>query len=76
MDGPVSVLAQIDFIDVGIQEVGFVEMRLENYRHDGFTHLAPERASIVEKITFYELLGQRTAALSNRAGANICHECP
>ncbi len=75
MNGPVAVLAQVNFIDVGIQQIFLVEMCFENNRHERLTNFSPQCLPIVEEITLYELLRHRAAALGDFARANIGDKC-
>src|ERR1700683_5299066 len=60
---PITVLAEVDLIDIGVHEVRLAEVHLKGDRHQRLVHLASHRLARVEEITLHELLGERAAAL-------------
>ena len=66
-----AVLPEIDLVDVGVQQIGFLITRVENHRHRELFQLAPQRAAVVEEIALHELLRQRAAALRQIAGTDV-----
>jgi hypothetical protein len=71
VDRALSVLAEIDFVDVGIHQVLLLEMDLEQHGHHRFFELAPERPPVVEEIALHELLRERRAALLDLPCAQV-----
>src|SRR5262245_17284598 len=71
MYGTFSVLAEIDLIDIGVHEIRLVEAGLENYGHQRFLDLAPQRLPVVEKVAAHQLLCERAAALLDRTRAQV-----
>ncbi len=69
--GAITVLAQVDLIDIGIHEIRLGEMQLERDRHERFVHLAAHRLARIEEVALHQLLGERAAALRDLVCAQV-----
>ena len=75
MDRARAVLAEIDLVDVRVQQVALVVAQLERHRHEGFSDLAPPgreaAARVRQEVAAHELLRQRARAFANLAGRDV-----
>ena len=64
VDRAVAVLAQIDLVQVGLQDIGFGVVNFKQQRHDCFVSLSLEATLRVEVKVFDQLLSDGGAALT------------
>src|SRR3546814_19288467 len=74
-DRLIALLAQVDIIEVGFKNRALVEARLDDQRVSDLIEFAAECLRVAEKQTAHQLLGQRTAALTQLAGTQIDPRC-
>ncbi len=65
VDGAVAVLAEIDFVQVRLEDLVLVVVDFQEHRHKELGDLARERALGGEEEVLHQLLGQRAAALES-----------
>ena len=72
-----AVLAEIDLVHVGVQQVRFVVAHLQRDRHQRLAQLAPPAALVRQEIAAHELLRERARALPELAAREIdeCGAC-
>src|SRR4029453_4242026 len=68
---PVGAGAEIDPIEIKLENVRLAELSLEPKRKHELVHLAPGRAFLGKKQVLGELLGNGRAALRDAAAKNI-----
>ena len=56
VDRTVAVLAEVDLVQVGLEDLVLVVVQLEQHRHQELGHLAPHRALGRKEEVLYELL--------------------
>ena len=66
-----SLLAEVDLVQVRLEQLLLGVMQVEQYRHEGLGALAPQRPFGGEEEVLGELLGQGTAALYDAAGTQV-----
>ena len=64
-------LAKKHFVEIGLEDFGLAETRLEAERHDGLVSLARQRSVSIEKQILDQLLGDGAATLNDVAGAQV-----
>ena len=74
VDGSASALAQIDFVEIRLQNFGLAEPGLKADRHDRLIELAGQRLSGIQKQVLDQLLGDRATALDDVAGAQVSQQ--
>jgi len=65
VDRAVAVLAEVDFVEIRLEDLVLVVVHLEQHRHEELGDLARERALGREEEVLHELLRQRAAALES-----------
>ena len=73
MDRARPVLAEIDLVDIGLEDLLLAVTQLQQERHECLADLAPQCALGIEIKVFDELLGQGAAALPNLARTQVFH---
>jgi hypothetical protein len=68
---PIGAGAEIDAIEIKLENLRLAESAFEPERKHDFLHLAPERALLGEKQVLGELLGDRRAALRHAAAKHV-----
>ena len=63
VDGAVAVLAEVDLVEVGLEDLLLAVVQLEQHRHAELGELALQRALGREEEVLHQLLRQRAAAL-------------
>ena len=71
MDGTQTILAEEDLIEVGLENLLLVVVQLQQHRHHRLGGLARQAAFVGEVKVLHQLLRQRTAALTHRAGRQV-----
>src|SRR5262249_61292178 len=69
--GPVGAGAEIDPVEIMLENLRLAELALEPKREHEFLHLAPERAFLGQKQVLGELLGDGRAALRDAAVKHV-----
>ncbi len=73
VDGALAVLAQVHLVKIGLEDLLFAVVQLQQHRHRHFHQLAGESAVLREPEILHQLLGQGAAALHQAAGFNVGH---
>ncbi len=76
MNGTLARLPQVDLVQIGLQDLGFVVMEIQQHRHHSFDAFSGERALTCKIEILHQLLGQRAAALTHLTGHHIGIERP
>ncbi len=76
VNGPVAILAQVNFIQISFQNLIFAESQIQSYGHQGFFNLAPECLVAMQVEVLHQLLGQCAATLDDATGTNIGQHGP
>ncbi len=71
VDRAIAVLAQVDFIEVGFEDLLFAVVDLQQHRHDHFGELSAQSALGGQIEILDELLGQGAAALYTAATCRL-----
>ena len=71
MDGTPAILTEEYLIEVGLENLLFVVVQLQQHRHHRLGGLARQAAFVGEVKVLHQLLRQRTAALTHRAGRQV-----
>ena len=71
VDGTIGVLAEIDFVEVGFENLILAVVHLQQQRHQHLGGLARERAFRGEEEILDQLLGERAAALDALSGHGL-----
>ena len=66
-----AILAEVDLVDVGGEDLVLRIAQLQQHGHDRLAELAPEAALVGQEIALDELLRQRAAALADAAGTDV-----
>ena len=70
-DGDRPVAAQVDVVEVGLQDLSLGVLRVENHGHERFDELPPQRSFRRQVVVLHQLLRQRRCPLGYSAGAQI-----
>ena len=63
MDGALTVLAEVDFVEIAFEDVFFAVVVFEDERHQHFFEFARQGLFVGEVVVFDELLGEGTGTL-------------
>ena len=69
--GSHPILAEVDLVHVGVQQLLFVELELQDQGHGHFLELSFERLSIGQVVALHQLLSERAATLADLAAGQI-----
>ncbi len=73
VDGALAVLAQVHLVEVGLENLLFAVVQLQQHRHRHFHQLAGQGAVLREPEVLHQLLGQGAAALHQATCFHIGH---
>jgi hypothetical protein len=76
VDCPVALLAEIDFVDIGGEDLLLAVVPVKNHRHDRFLALAGQGSFRAEEEVFHQLLGDGAPPLHRFAGAEVGDQRP
>src|SRR5262245_34552378 len=71
MNGPTAVLAEINLIQISLQDLGFRISRLQQQRDQRFVHFSPYRALVAQEEILRELLSDGAATLHGGASTDV-----
>ncbi len=75
MYGVAALLAQEDFIEVGLEDIRLRVMQFQQHGHDCLVDLARQGALVGEVVVLDQLLGQRAAPLHRPARPDVGQHC-
>jgi hypothetical protein len=73
-DGQAAVMAEVDVVEVQLEELVFRQARVEHHRQDRLDELPPPGALVREEALLHDLLRNRRAALRDAARAHVREE--
>ena len=71
MDSPLSILTQVDLVQVGFKNFIFTVVVLQQQSHYGLVYLTKQGLFTAEKYILYQLLGEGAATLHGPARPKI-----
>jgi hypothetical protein len=71
VNGASAILAQVDLVDVCVQQIALVVTDFERHGHERFAQLARPRALVRQEVAPDQLLRQRARAFANLAGRHV-----
>ena len=67
----IAILAEVDLVQIGLENFILFVVRFQHQRHDGLVELARQGPFAAEIEVLYQLLGQSAAALDHATGPYI-----
>ena len=68
VNGAITILAEVDFVQVSLKNIALVVVQFEQQRHQDLGRLAPQGAFRRQKKILHQLLGERAATLHAASG--------
>src|SRR4029079_3408865 len=75
-DGTAPRVAEVDLVDVELEDFVFVEARIEDHREQQLDKLSAPRAFLGQDPRLDDLLVDRAAALDDPAPLHVREKCP